>query len=147
MARVVVHDVGAGMVEDVVILVREIARGSGWNHGLNLTNRDLLNGRIAGEGAGGHSRAEADAQHGQGPRMQQGGQVSDHALELHVVEFGGGLHVAVYVDVDGAVVPSRNGYGRVDSFGGVQDLRRSGVDAHAAPIRDEFAGDGIDVPG
>ncbi len=37
--------------------------------------------------------------------MQQRRQMAHHALQLHVVGFGGGLHVAVDVDFGGAIAP------------------------------------------
>ena len=54
--------------------------------------------------------------------MKQRGEMADHALELHVIWFGGGFHMAVDVHFDGAVIPSRNCHGRIDSFGCVEDL-------------------------
>ena len=59
---------------------------------------------IAGESACGNSRAEADAEHGFRIGMNQPRQMAHHALQLHVEQFGGGFHVAVDIDVNGAVL-------------------------------------------
>ena len=40
-----------------------------------------------------------------GSLMEQRRQVSEHALQPHVVGLGGGLHLAADVELDGAVVP------------------------------------------
>ena len=79
--------------------------------------------------------------------MQHAGQVAHHALQLHVVGFGGGFHVAVDVDLDGAIVPARDGHGGIAAFDGVQNFARARVQRHAASISDEFAGDRREVGG
>ena len=147
MARVVEDDVGLRVERDAIILIAEVLRGSGRDDGLDLTDGDLLNPGVAGEGAGGDARAKADAEHGFRIRVQQGGQVANHALQLHVENLGGGFHVAVDVHVDGAVVPARDGDRGVAAFLRIENGGIAFVDGHAAAIGDEFAGDGIHAPG
>ena len=79
--------------------------------------------RIACERAGGDARAEADAEHRFRVGMQHAGQVAHHALQLHVVGLGGGLHVAVDVDFDRAIVPARDRDRRIAAFDRCTALR------------------------
>src|ERR1700722_15537005 len=124
VARVVINDLGFGIVEDVVILLRKIARGSGRDHGFNFADRNFLDAWIGGESAGGNACAESDTQHGDGMRVKQRGKMTYHPLQLHVEGFGGGFDVAIDVNFDRAVVPLRDGDRRIDTFDGVENLRR-----------------------
>ena len=104
VARVVEDDVRARIEHDAVILRRRryCVEAGGITGSISQTVI-FSNAGIAGERSGGDTGAEADAEHRFRIGMQQGGQMADHALQLHVVEFGGRFHVAVDVDVDRAV--------------------------------------------
>ena len=147
VARVVEHNPGLGILVDLVILLTEKTRGGGWDHGLDFADGDVLDRRIPGEGAGADSGAEAYAKDGFRRRVQYAGQVAHHALQLHVVGLGGGFHVAVDVNLDGAIVPARDGHRGIAAFDGVKHFALARVQRHAASVSDEFAGNGREVAG
>ena len=134
-----------GIVQDVVILLGEIARGGGRNHGLDFADGDVLDAGIAGEGAGRDARAEADAQHRFRIGMKQPGQMAHHALQLHVEGLGGGFDVAVDVDLDRAVAPARDGDRGVAALDGVEQLGIGRGDGDAATVGDHLAGNRVDA--
>jgi len=69
-----------------------------------------------------NARAEADSENGFGIGMDQPGQVSDHALQLHIERLGGRFYVPVDVDIDRAVVPARNGDRGIAAFSYIEDF-------------------------
>ncbi len=147
MARVVVDDLGALVVHDAIVLLREIFRGRGWDQGLELADYDALDGGIGGEGSRRHARAEADDEHRSRIGIYQRRQMPQHALQLHVVALGRSLDLARDMELDRAVVPLRDRDGGVAAFGRHQDLRlaRNGGDAPA--VSDELARYLMHAPG
>ena len=142
MARVVVDDLRFRIVQDVVILLRKIARGRGRNDGFNFADGDFLDAGIRGESAGGNSGAKSDSENRFRIGMKQRGKVPDHALQFHIVGFGGGFHVAVDVNFDGAVVPLSDGDGGIYSFDGMQNLRCGDLAEIHAAVGDHSPGIG-----
>ena len=51
------------------------------------------------------------------------GTCREHPLQPHIVWFGGCLHFAADVELKSAVVPLRNGDGRIHALADVQDFR------------------------
>src|SRR5579862_7951298 len=143
------HQVMAGVIEGdarlrvqgdaVVLLAEEPGRGRG-NDRLYFANADLFDIRVTGECASRYARAEADSEHGFRVRMKETGQVAHHALQLHVEDLRGGFDVAIYVDINGSVVPARNRNGGVAALFYVKDFRLSFVDSHLTSVGDEIAG-------
>src|SRR5271170_7058293 len=103
VAGVVVEDLGARVVEYVVVFVREVFGGGRWDQGLQFADRDFLNGGMDYERPRGYAGAEADDQDRLRIPMQQRGNMAEHPLQAHVVGFGGRLHLSADVKVVFAV--------------------------------------------
>src|SRR5579871_803965 len=77
MTRVIVVDVSARIVQDVVVFAVEVLGGNGGNQGLQLADGDVANVGMDHESAGGDSGAESDDQHGLRVRMDQRRNMAD----------------------------------------------------------------------
>ncbi len=116
VAGIVINNLRFGVVQHVVILLREISRGSWRNHRFDFANCDFFDAGISGERSGGDTRAKSNSKHGNGMRMQQCRQMADHSLQFHVEGFGGRFDVAIHVHFHRAVVPLCDCNRRIYSF-------------------------------
>ena len=139
VARVVVDDLGARIVHHVVVLRAEILGGGGRNQRLHFADHDALHLRMHHERPRRHARAEAHDQHRFRIRVHQRRQVPQHALQPHVVGFGGGFHLAADVELDRAIVPLRDRDRGVDALARVQHFGPAHRRHHAPPVGDQHA--------
>ena len=123
MAAVVVDDFEAGVVEDVVIFAGEIGGDDPGDEGFDFADDDALDAGIEDKGAGGDACAAADDEDGAGLGMDQGGDMAQHALEAHVLGFGGSFDFAADVEIAGAVGEFGDGDGGVHAFADVEEFR------------------------
>src|ERR1041385_8844810 len=140
MARVVINDLGARVVDDVVVLLAEIFGCGRRDDRLHFADDDTLHPGIYHEASRRDTRAEPDNQHGLGILVHERGHVAEHALQAHVVGFGGSFDLARDVELYRAIVPFRDGDGRVDAFARIENARAVERSHHAAPVGDEHAG-------
>ena len=106
VARVVVDDLHARIVDDVVVLLREVRRHDFGNQRLDLADHDALDARMQHERSRRHAGAEADDQHRLRIVVEQRRDVAEHALQSHVLRLARRLDLAGDVEVAHAVRPS-----------------------------------------
>src|SRR5208337_2548449 len=97
---VVVVNGRARIVQHVVILDIEVVRRGGRDHFLDLADVDFLDFRVYDEGARGDAGPKAHDEHRVWIGMYQRGQMPQHALHPHVLQFSGGLHLPADVEGD-----------------------------------------------
>ena len=101
---VVVDDLDARIVQHVVVLLAEEARGDLRDQRLDLADDDPLDVGVQHERAGGDARPAADDEHRARLGVQEGREVAEHPLQPHVGRLGRGLDLAADVEVDDIAV-------------------------------------------
>src|SRR5262245_39062024 len=120
--RVVIDDLHARVVENIVVLFGEILRDGSDDQRFNLADHDSLNAGMVDKASCGDACAQSDDQNRPWARMKQSGQVAEHPLQPHVSPRGRRFILAADVKVPYADRRFRNSNGCVHSLARVQDI-------------------------
>ena len=123
MPAVVGADFDLVVRDDVEVVLVEERRGYLRDERFELCDDDALDGRVDADGAGRDTGAEADDEHGAGLLGKQRRQMTEHALQTHVLRVRRRLGLAGVVVRQRAARLLGHGDRRRDAFGDVNDVR------------------------
>src|SRR5262245_6546774 len=124
MSGIVVNDLNAWIVQDVVVFFLEIPGDHLGYQRLDLTNYDPLNSWMEDERTCGHSCAETHHENRLRIWMHQCGKVSQHSLQPHIAGGAGRFDLSADMKVAHAARPFRHCDGRAQTFACVAHRRR-----------------------
>ena len=87
MPGIVVDDPGPRVVHDIVVLMAEVSGRRRGDQRLDFADGNLLYFRVNDESPGCYAGAASHDQYGFGSGMKQRGQVTQQALQPHVLRF------------------------------------------------------------
>ncbi len=125
--------------DDVEVVVGEILRYDARHQRLDLGDRFALHAWIHRDGAGGDARATPDDEHPSWIVRDECREMSQHALQAHVLRFTRRLHLACVVVVEDARRRARHCHGCGHPFACVDDLVYADPGGGISAVRHENA--------
>jgi hypothetical protein len=140
MPRIVDAHVDLGVADDVEVVLGEVGGHDARHQRLDFGNRLVLDGGIDRHRTGRDAGAASDHQHFLRLRRNQRRQMTEHALQAHVLRFAGRLHFAGVVIVAHAVGELGHRHRRVDAFADVDDVGLAEPRRRVAAVGNEQTG-------